>query len=244
MLLSPRSFRTKVSGSFYPPSSSGVGGTPDKTRQTFATAHPFVNQTKARSKLPGGRNAKQPARNLLVVSYLMSQLWDLKSLAFQAKTSSRSCSATSVRGTSGAGVLYEQSGQRSSPLCSQRSRAFSRLPNPPPSGRWCFSSCSGKPGKAVDNVVDTHPGNHEGEGTLNEEEAHEDATTRRAGFDRLRDGTRLHGYERCLRARRRGRVPRDHPSGPGSGDQSPRHVRRLRTVNQRGAGRESDSRPA
>ena len=52
------------------------------------------------------------------------------------------------------------------------------------------------------------------------------------------------GMSRCLWARRRGRVPRDHPSGPGSGDQSPRHVGRLRPVHQRGAGRQGDPRQA
>jgi hypothetical protein len=79
-----------------------------------ASVRRHVDQADARSKRPEGRNAKQPPRNLLVHSHLMSYLWDLESLAFQAKTSSKSCSAASARGTRGAGVLYERSGRRSS----------------------------------------------------------------------------------------------------------------------------------
>src|SRR5579863_8946486 len=39
--------------------------------------------------------------------------------------------------------------------------------------------------------------------SLHEEESDGPATTRQAGFDRFPNGTRLHGHERCLRARRR-----------------------------------------
>src|SRR5271157_5502514 len=43
---------------------AGSGGTPDKTRQTFATAHPFVDPTEARNGNTGFRDRRLPRRNL------------------------------------------------------------------------------------------------------------------------------------------------------------------------------------
>jgi hypothetical protein len=82
-----------------------------------------------------------------------------------------------------------------------------------------FNSFSGMPGKAVDNVFNAHLVSPGRECMQHGEEAHGAASTRHAGFDRFRDGARLHGYERCLRAGRRSRVRRDHPPGPRTGDQ-------------------------